>query len=187
MHETEHLSSLRELMDAVDVSIDLAVPFDSCEDCSIELAAAVQVSNFDLPAATIRCVPAFERSLLPNARGIDVLQKAPVVRTLGKLTVDVNTQGWRFPAPGEFVPPPVFKHTHDAALEEEVNDDPVTNLGGEKRTRLRPPSDMVMFKDRLLYLLQPPLEDIFQQEAVSTTKSLRSLASGLHSEGLRDG
>src|SRR5262249_32436824 len=29
------------------------------------------------------------------------------------------------------------------------------------RTRLRPPTDMVQFKDRLLYLLQPPLEDLF--------------------------
>ena len=37
---------------------------------------------------------------------------------------------------------------------------------GVKRTRLRPPSDMVMFKDRLLYLLQPPLEDIFHGKQV---------------------
>ena len=29
------------------------------------------------------------------------------------------------------------------------------------KTRLKPPADLAMFKDRLLYLLQPPLEDIF--------------------------
>ena len=29
------------------------------------------------------------------------------------------------------------------------------------RTRLRPPSDTVVFKERLLYLLQPPLESLF--------------------------
>src|SRR5262245_30004696 len=29
------------------------------------------------------------------------------------------------------------------------------------RTRLRPPGEQVVFKDRLLYLLQPPLEDLF--------------------------
>ena len=29
------------------------------------------------------------------------------------------------------------------------------------RTHIKPPSDLVIFKDRLLYLLQPPLEDLF--------------------------
>ena len=166
MYETEHLSSLRELMDAVDVSVDLSGSLDACADCPVDLAVAMQVKAVDMPAAIVRCVPAFDRPLLPNARGIDVLQKAPAVLTLGKLTVDVSTQGWRFPAPGEFVPPPVFKHTPDAAADEETDEDAATSSGGEKRTRLRPPSDMVMFKDRLLYLLQPPLEDIFHGKQV---------------------
>src|SRR5262249_41592002 len=38
--------------------------------------------------------------------------------------------------------------------------------GQPRRTRLRPPSDTVIFKDRLLYLLQPPLEDIFAGKQV---------------------
>src|SRR5207248_6993431 len=33
-------------------------------------------------------------------------------------------------------------------------------------TRLRPPSDTVIFKDRLLYMLQPPLENFFAGKQV---------------------
>src|SRR5262249_31368233 len=36
-----------------------------------------------------------------------------------------------------------------------------------KRTRLHPPREKVQFKDRLLYLLQPSLEDIFANKQVS--------------------
>jgi SNF2 family DNA or RNA helicase len=39
--------------------------------------------------------------------------------------------------------------------------------GGGDRTRLRPPQETVHFKDRLLYLLQPPLEDLFAGRQVS--------------------
>src|SRR5262249_4130234 len=35
-----------------------------------------------------------------------------------------------------------------------------------RATRVRPPSDAVFFKDRLLYLLQPPLENLFAGKQV---------------------
>jgi SNF2 family DNA or RNA helicase len=104
--------------------------------------------------------------LQPQAKDVALLTKTPAVRVLGHLTMTVPTQGWRFPAPGEFVTPPVFKLTHDPALEDQAEDDDAGDTDGIKRTRLRPPSDMVMFKDRLLYLLQPPLEDIFHGKQV---------------------
>src|SRR5204863_719601 len=34
------------------------------------------------------------------------------------------------------------------------------------RPRLRPPADAVVFKDRLLYVLQPPLENLFANKQV---------------------
>ena len=37
---------------------------------------------------------------------------------------------------------------------------------GEKRTRLRPPSDVVKLEDRLLCLLQPPLESLLRAESL---------------------
>ena len=166
MQETEHLSSLRELMDSTDVAVDLSAPLEDAANYAVDLAGSIHVKAVDLANVVIRGLPAFERSLAPGARDIAVTYKAPTVRNLGRLTPDIGTQGWRFPAPGEFVAPPVFKHIHEAQPDENVECDAAANADDAKRTRLRPPSDMVMFKDRLLYLLQPPLEDIFHGKQV---------------------
>jgi SNF2 family DNA or RNA helicase len=150
MDEAEHLSSLHDDLHVTEFPIDLA--------------AGVEVCAINLPSVEARTLPAFERPLQPSLREVALLHKPPLVRTLGKLTLDVATQGWRFPAPGEFVKPPVFKLSREHLVEEatEAAADPAS----PKRTRLRPPSDMVMFKDRLLYLLQPPLEDLFHGKQV---------------------
>jgi SNF2 family DNA or RNA helicase len=81
------------------------------------------------------------------------------VRSLGKLPLEVSTQGWRFPTP---LDPPAAAPGPRPPREP----DPLTApaAGRDARppaTRLRPPRETVQFKDRLLYLLQPPLEDIF--------------------------
>jgi SNF2 family DNA or RNA helicase len=162
MDETEHLSSLREWIGVTTMPIGLATPYHD----AIDLAATVDVKLVDMPGVTIRAVPAFDRPLVSAARDIAMLSKAPAVQAIGKLTLATTTQGWRFPAPGEYVAPPIFKHTHDVPGEEEPQDDAIDQDGDSRRTRLRPPSDMVMFKDRLLYLLQPPLEDIFRGKQV---------------------
>jgi SNF2 family DNA or RNA helicase len=110
--------------------------------------------NADVPTRTL---PAFERSLQTAVRDIPVLKEIPWIRSLGKLTVDVTTQGWRFPSPEELtapVPPPA-----NAAGSQKEN-------AAKPKTRVKPPSDMVMFKDRLLYLLQPPLESLFTGKRV---------------------
>ncbi|QDU88308.1 ATP-dependent helicase HepA [Pirellulimonas nuda] len=39
--------------------------------------------------------------------------------------------------------------------------------GGGKRTRVRPPTDVVRLQDRLQYLLQPPLESLIAQESLA--------------------
>ena len=166
MLETEHLSSLHELLQLDEVSIDLAGSVDVAATESIDLADAIRVKVVTMPVVEARPLPAFERSLQPQAKDVTLLNKTPAVRVLGRLTMDVPTQGWRFPAPGEFVTPPVFKLTHDPLLDEDPEDESGAAMDGIKRTRLRPPSDMVMFKDRLLYLLQPPLEDIFHGKQV---------------------
>src|SRR5262249_59729868 len=43
--------------------------------------------------------PRFERPLQVTAREAALLRQAPWVRSLGKLTLEVSTQGWRFPTP----------------------------------------------------------------------------------------
>lgn len=93
-----------------------------------------------------------------HVREVPLLARTPWVRTLGKLTMEVTTHGWRFPTPMEVTPGlKVFRPiAHNA---------PAPSIP-KQRTRLKPPGDMVLFKDRLLYLLQPALEDIFTGKQV---------------------
>jgi SNF2 family DNA or RNA helicase len=109
------------------------------------------------PVINVRTLPAFDRPLSPSVRDIPLLKTAPWVRTLGKLAIDVSTHGWRFPTPEDIVNAPV------TAKAETPKADP---MQPRPKTRVKPPSDMVMFKDRLLYLLQPPLETLFTGKRV---------------------
>jgi SNF2 family DNA or RNA helicase len=126
---------------------------------------APQVESIDLqPALEVRTHPRFQRPLEVTVRQATLLTTCPWVRSLGKLCPEVRTHGWRFPTPpDESLPPPApgsdpKPHTPPAA--EPKADKP----GG---TRLRPPQEMVLFKDRLLYLLQPPLESLVGGRQVS--------------------
>jgi SNF2 family DNA or RNA helicase len=107
-------------------------------------------------------LPGFERPLQTMARAARLLTEPPWVRSLGKLALEVSTDGWRFPTPGE----PLDARSEDGPQSEptapRVTDKPTT----KKRIRLQPPSDAVLFKDRLLYLLQPPLENLFNGKQV---------------------
>ena len=108
------------------------------------------------PTIGIRTIPAFDRPIQSTVREVPLVNQPPWVRTLGKLTVDVSTQGWRFPSPNEPLPPVEPKEAVDQAK-------PPTE---QAKTRVKPPSNMVMFKDRLRYLLQPPLENLFANKQV---------------------
>jgi SNF2 family DNA or RNA helicase len=115
-------------------------------------------------SAEARTLPRFERGLEATVRQAALLNTPPWVRSLGKLTLEVSTQGWRFPLPPEQQPrtqpgaePPPVRHLR---LREET-------ASVRPRTRLQPPREAVIFKDRLLYLLQPPLEDLFANKQVS--------------------
>lgn len=125
------------------------LPSDSISCDDIELA----------PTIAVQALPAFERPLQATLREISLLKETPWVRTLGKLSVDVTTQGWRFPSPEEL-----------RGEGREVRDEKEPPLAPRPsplpKTRVKPPSDMVMFKDRLLYLLQPPLESLFTGKRV---------------------
>ncbi len=110
-----------------------------------------------VPAATVRSLPAFERPLQATVREVGLLKTTPWVRTLGKLTIDVSTQGWRFPSPDDVPPAP------PGVKPEQPKADPKQ---ARAKTPIKPPSDMVIFKDRLLYLLQPPLENLFANKQI---------------------
>ncbi len=137
---------------------------------SDEAAPLCQIDqiNLTLPVE-VRSLPRFDRPLEVSVRQATLLTSAPWVRSLGKIGLDVTTQGWRFPTPpdGVTVTKPTCKL---AELEQEELPLPSAGSGQEKgtiRTKLRPPRETVQFKDRLLYLLQPPLEDIFANKQIT--------------------
>ncbi|HYV34788.1 MAG TPA: SNF2-related protein, partial [Gemmataceae bacterium] len=111
-----------------------------------------QIEEFDLRVRLDGLVRTrFDRPLETSVREARLLEPASI-RTLGRLPLEVTTFGWRFPAPAiggevkqETTPPPTAKPP----------------AAKKKPTRLRPPGDVAVFKDRLLYLLQPPLENLF--------------------------
>src|ERR1019366_6174684 len=110
-------------------------------------ASPIKLLSFDNdsnPPISVRTLPAFERPLQTNVREIALLEKTPWVRTLGKLTMDVTTQ---------------------IALPNKPKDE-APRAPNRAKTPIKPPSDMVIFKDRLLYLLQPPLENLFANKQI---------------------
>ncbi len=92
-----------------------------------------------------------------------LLTDAPWVRSLGKLDLSITTEGWKFPAPPvDFAPP--ARPAGELPLGRHEVKLPVLPDGGTPKKapiRARPTADTVLFKDRLLCLLQPPLDGIF--------------------------
>src|SRR5215813_9626041 len=108
----------------------------------------------------------WQRPLQPGVREARLLGIPPWVRSLGKLAMEVKTEGWRFPTPPkeiEAVQSRVFFSKEGVGERETASKakqrEPTTNT--RRLTRLKPPADAVILKDRLLYLLQPPLESLF--------------------------
>jgi SNF2 family DNA or RNA helicase len=123
--------------------------FELCPDIADD---AIELT----PTVATRSLPAFDRPLQASTRDVALLKAMPWVRTLGKLSIEVTTQGWRFPSPDD---PPSEPRQPFAGAQARTNT-------AHDKTRVKPPSDMVMFKDRLLYLLQPPLENLFANKQV---------------------
>src|SRR5437764_13651531 len=106
----------------------------------------------------------------PEIRGIVVpflgdaasLRRGVAARewSLANLALTVTTRGWRFPTLLEDSPAP---QGSAAKARAEVGTLPPSL---HRRTRLRPPRDTVLLKDRLLYRLQPPLEAMFGRRII---------------------
>jgi SNF2 family DNA or RNA helicase len=117
--------------------------------------------------ATPDCLPLprFEQPLAAGVREARLLTQSPWVRTLCKLDMTVTTEGWKFPAPPPELdrpPPPRAEEPAGRQMVEwpHLPGDP-EEAAKRKRVRPRPTADTVLFKDRLLYLLQPPLDSLF--------------------------
>lgn len=115
-------------------------------------------------------VPGWDRPLAPSVRSVPVLSSRPWVRGLGPIQMSVQTQVWRFPVPVDL--PAKSRadsaqassgpaHENDATEENNaaapVQESPPP-AAGRAATRVKPPASVIGIKDRLLFLLQPPLE-----------------------------
>jgi SNF2 family DNA or RNA helicase len=102
------------------------------------------------------------------AREARLLTDAPWVRTLGKLGLALTTEGWKFPVPpGEATLP---QPKPPQPVPTELPPPPTVTENPPPRrlwARLQPTPDTVLFKDRLLYLLQPPIEQMFVGKQVT--------------------
>lgn len=128
---------------------------------------SVQVISLDLPVE-IRTLPKFEKPLEVKVREARLLDTSPWVRSLGNLEMKVSTFGWKFPTPAEPVPAKPRLHRPET----EPESPPVPSVLSaffptEKEVRLRPTNDTIVFKDRLLFLLQPSLNDVFRNKQVT--------------------
>lgn len=157
-------------------------------DCAVCEEVSVFHVALSLPCDA-RTHPRFERPLEPAIRSATLLTNAPWVRSLGLMSLHVTTQGWRFPLPpDQLLKPavggkpdqsakpksgrelvPIKAVAPDACLELPESETPQkSDIVGRPTfssvTRLRPARDTVVFKERLLYLLQPPLETLFSNK-----------------------
>src|SRR5262245_9790351 len=77
-------------------------------DENLETTEAPQIITVDLALPLeVKSHPRFERPLSAGVREARLLNDPPWTRSLGKLTMEVATEGWRFPVPPDCrgVPP----------------------------------------------------------------------------------
>jgi len=94
--------------------------------------------------------------LATKVRQAYLLDDVPWVRSWGgPIALRTTVTGWRFPQP--------LQPTLSPAAAEQADADPRSNGIPRKtrRTRLQPPADALLLRERLLLLLQPPLEHLF--------------------------
>lgn len=126
------------------------------------MAEQVEIQSLGLlQPPEVKSLPRFERPLAVNVREARLLKDAPWIRSLGKLALEVSTEGWRFPAPPNEFQAPVSAQSARPAQPVDEDADRPSPKPETRPTRIRPTADTVVFKDRLLYLLQPPLENLF--------------------------
>src|SRR6266487_4325855 len=118
----------------------------------------------DTPAPSVFCLLTPDSCMPgPGVREARLLTDSPWVRSLGRLELSIGTEGWKFPAPPlDFVPPARLATDPPAGRHEvKLPTLPDGERTAKSRIRPKPTADTVLFKDRLLCLLQPPLDGLF--------------------------
>jgi SNF2 family DNA or RNA helicase len=123
-----------------------------------------QVLPFDMDVAfSVGGLARFEAPLNPNVREARLLNDSPWVRTAGTLEMRVQTEGWKFPAPpmdAPSNPEPEQEKKELPPVPEGEAPEPREAAPKKPPIRSRPTPETLLFKDRLLYLLQPPIDHL---------------------------
>src|SRR6478672_7886848 len=107
-------------------------------DSSLPLVSVETVDlGFSMEAKSL---PQLERPLSAGVREAHLLTDPPWVRSLGKLTMDVSTQAWKFPTPPDQHPVLLKPRLYRPEPEPPPSAQPKA-----ARTRLKPPADRVQF------------------------------------------
>ena len=125
--------------------------------------------SFDVALTTdVLRLPRFEAGLQPSIREGRLLESAPWARSFGSLDMRVQTEGWKFPSPPIEPIPRVQAEAKPQPLPkiEIPLPNPAVVLRPKPKVRPNPTSETVVFKDRLLYLLQPPLDNLFDGKQI---------------------
>lgn len=102
-----------------------------------------------------------------NARSIPMLANIPWVRSIPDLEPKITTEGWRFPTPTDTNPAFNQGKIPTCLTQAEKIPDNGEPQPPKSLTRIKPLKDMFHFKERLMYLLQPPIEEVFTGKEVS--------------------
>ncbi|NOY42807.1 MAG: DEAD/DEAH box helicase [Planctomycetes bacterium] len=114
---------------------------------------------------------------LPSTRVLDWQIEQPFAVTVPLQAPEVRTIGCLFPEGAAALrgdeppaaPPAAVQETQSPSTtsQQTAKKSPLAEFGLSTCTRVRPPRDVVKLEDRLFYLLQPPLENIFSSESLS--------------------
>src|SRR5438876_8273707 len=110
-----------------------------------ERLPAPNVEGLDLTLSLeIRAPVRLERAMQVGVRQARLLTELPWVRALGRLGMNVSTEGWRFPTP------PAENDSFSGGSQNRA----VLRTAAKRSPSLRiqPPKDTVVLKERLLYL-----------------------------------
>jgi SNF2 family DNA or RNA helicase len=109
-------------------------------------------------------LPRFERPLEATVRETRLLCDSPWVRSLGRLDLSISTEGWKFPAPPLMTAPSQQAPREPKTPPQSSDSPPLPDLAkseSKPHVRAKPTAETIHFKDRLLYLLQPSLDGVF--------------------------
>ncbi len=138
-----------------------------------EVSVISQKLDFFLSSNIVEIVPKNGSLII---RSIPVLNSLPWVKSLPELEPKITTDGWKFPTPqdgnaafsnaGQLAGLALIEKNLDAEPSYQIDTAP-ESIPEINLTRVKPLKDMFQFKERLMYLLQPPIEEVFIGKEVS--------------------